>query len=775
MRNLIRVLATILLAAMPALAQPLPEGAIARVGSTRFREDSGVVYIAFSPDGKWIAHSDGNFVAVSDVSNGKSIFRTGSEPFSEFAFARDGKTLRIVDPEKIRDFSIDKGKLTRTQELERHRARESFCEMSPDGRFAIYPVTESIAALMDLESGKVMQTFAGAAEGEYWFSKNGNQLAIRIGGSIQVRDALSGKIAYFVQDLDRKTAIPLIGPDGRLWAIGDATASFSLVDGPTGKTVRRFCGTWRFSSTVTFSQDGKKFAVKDDAKQTIQLFDVESGKRIHELSCYAAGRFCFSPNGKTLAVARYLDGLVFFDLATGKRLPTSSDPPGHIFGIQFVDSGKKLLIDADDLSVRDWRTGEKVLHVSDAKQFGTQTVLLSPDTRFLAQTDGKTTVTIVNRLTGRVERNFPGHAIVGFTPDSQGLITRGSVLDFECWNVKNSKKLSLKVDGNNVRDLVALGQGDRWFQLYLNQEWWMELPRLATIRFWDLATGRVSKQCELLLPHCDCQAISTDGKILAVGKQESNRDPRFLEIWDVRSQKKRFVADTSIGASALSFAPDNAVLAIADRDWIRLLEVTSGHERRRFEQHAEHLAFSSDGRNLASASPIFIWDTWQATGKLEPAKTAWENLANSDAKAAFQTMCRMVAQPTDGVAILKSNLKPASKLDAQKVHDWVVDLSDKQFAVREKASSELANVADCYEFSLRQELEKATSAESRRRLQLLLDRQHPSGERLRQSRSVEVLERIGTPDALAVLRDLAAGAEGAAVTLDAQAALRRSR
>jgi hypothetical protein len=48
-----------------------------------------------------------------------------------------------------------------------------------------------------------------------------------------------------------------------------------------------------------------------------------------------------------------------------------------------------------------------------------------------------------------------------------------------------------------------------------------------------------------------------------------------------------------------------------------------------------------------------------------------------------------------------------------------------------------------------------------------------SGERLRMARAIEILERIGTPEAREVLQVLASGAPGALPTVHAQAALRR--
>ena len=64
----------------------------------------------------------------------------------------------------------------------------------------------------------------------------------------------------------------------------------------------------------------------------------------------------------------------------------------------------------------------------------------------------------------------------------------------------------------------------------------------------------------------------------------------------------------------------------------------------------------------------------------------------------------------------------------------------------------------------------------RRRLDRFLakhDRDEPTDEQLLQGRVLELLEQVGSPDARAVLRELAGGAPTARLTRDAAAALRR--
>jgi hypothetical protein len=70
------------------------------------------------------------------------------------------------------------------------------------------------------------------------------------------------------------------------------------------------------------------------------------------------------------------------------------------------------------------------------------------------------------------------------------------------------------------------------------------------------------------------------------------------------------------------------------------------------------------------------------------------------------------------------------------------------------------------------------SPEARRRIEQLLhqvteERLYPTADQLRAVRAVEVLERIGSPQARRVLAALAGGAPQAQLTVEAQTALER--
>ena len=89
--------------------------------------------------------------------------------------------------------------------------------------------------------------------------------------------------------------------------------------------------------------------------------------------------------------------------------------------------------------------------------------------------------------------------------------------------------------------------------------------------------------------------------------------------------------------------------------------------------------------------------------------------------------------------------------------------------------TELAEFGELAEPSLRQALAEGPPLNVRQRLEQLLNRLSnvPPTARLRESRAVEVLELIGTPEAHQVLEGLAGGTATASLTRQAKKAIHR--
>src|SRR5204863_9593567 len=112
------------------------------------------------------------------------------------------------------------------------------------------------------------------------------------------------------------------------------------------------------------------------------------------------------------------------------------------------------------------------------------------------------------------------------------------------------------------------------------------------------------------------------------------------------------------------------------------------------------------------------------------------------------------------IALFRKHLQPLPVADAKRLTAYLRDLDSDQFTVREKAKQELEKLGEAAEPALRRVLEAQPSAEVRRQVMQLLDRLG-GPDRLRRSRTLEVLEWIGTAEARKVLEALADGAPDA--------------
>src|SRR5262249_31634593 len=75
---------------------PLPPGAVARLGTVRFRVAAEVQTLAFAPDGKTLAVASYAGLSLFDTASGKRVAnfkRTWSHPEVLLAFSPDGKRL----------------------------------------------------------------------------------------------------------------------------------------------------------------------------------------------------------------------------------------------------------------------------------------------------------------------------------------------------------------------------------------------------------------------------------------------------------------------------------------------------------------------------------------------------------------------------------------------------------------------------------------------------------------------------------------------------------
>jgi hypothetical protein len=241
----------------------------------------------------------------------------------------------------------------------------------------------------------------------------------------------------------------------------------------------------------------------------------------------------------------------------------------------------------------------------------------------------------------------------------------------------------------------------------------------------------------------------------------------------------------------LAFSPDGRYLAAADLNGLRLWELATGevvwrqkaHQRMRGsygDSFASCLAFAPDGRTLATGhldSTILLWSAAPPGGASTAADLPrlWGELAGPDAARAYATSWRLTGAPDLALPFLRKHLRPVSPAPTETIRPLLADLESDDFRKRVAAAARLRELGDQARGALREALKAGPSPEKRRRLEGLLSALEGqlSGEALRDVRAVAVLERVGTPEARKLLKELAGGIAEARLTREVKVSLGR--
>jgi len=155
----------------------------------------------------------------------------------------------------------------------------------------------------------------------------------------------------------------------------------------------------------------------------------------------------------------------------------------------------------------------------------------------------------------------------------------------------------------------------------------------------------------------------------------------------------------------------------------------------------------------------------------------WDQLAAENQEERNIAIEMLAGMPEQSLPLLLKRLRDVKASEAEKkVAGLIDDLSDSIFKIRESATEELKKMGPEITPLLCIALDKGPSLEARRRLSQIIDalplKTTPTQERLQNA--VCAIELMATSDALAALKELAAGSSGGVIGLEAATALKRS-
>jgi WD40 repeat protein len=756
---------------------PLPDGALLRLGSTRFHPPSSVYELAVSPDGKVVV-SVGDQLMAWDAETGKELWRASPDE-SDFrirgtgygggriAFSSDSS--RFYTPgghNRVFDWNTMSGAheiltidLPRPK-LETRNIGATSVDVTADGQYLC--VGSDTCLAITNHQGELLCTIDNTRDGP---PKIDNDDRLTFGG-----DYSYGRFS----------------PDGKLLALvmSGRPERLSLREVPTGRELRRIEMGAKLVR-LAFSPDGTKI-VATERDNAVRLYDVGSGEPVWSQVIKLTNPYenytsdvAFSPDGKSIAAGATDHHIYVLDPATGEQRAQLVGHAWYPWALAFTSDSKLLYSSGWDGAIRRWDVAARKQLDLPAGRRASGVVAASPDGRTLAYVDDSGTIRLVDAISGDEHRSIElpetGYSHLIFSPDGQRLAGGGSCRDdvhVAVWNTESgalvyrwnwpkgrdphstAESLSFSPDGTRLaadvfRQSMAylwnLETGKQIAELPHKQVYGLsfspEGKTLATagwdsmVHFWDVETGKLLR--EFQIPE---EAKGGDLRMYAVryasegGLIATAHLDGTVRVWQAEQMQLRtqFSVPGRFVFGATEFSPDGLWLATGSMGGhVELWDPLTGTKvwnRGRHQGYVSTVSFGRDNQTVATGGSsddvCYLWDLQphgvEVTGTLEQ---LWHDLAGDDSAAAYQAMWALAKQADKSVAFLADKLRP------------VRSLVDPDHVAKEDSPDERQRIKE---------------------LKKLLAEKDPTVElEIAMRRAVSVLAQTGSTEARDVLRQLA--------------------
>jgi WD40 repeat protein/uncharacterized caspase-like protein len=562
----------------------------------------GMSGVEFSPDGKLVAISDHTGIKLWDIKTGHLVRELRTDVNFSFVdngalFGEGPKLPEIIswNPNDLstsvigntpRDMTFrtisfdrttgvacagDEDDLTRIWSLKTGmmiRSMKTRCDdvdLSSDGKLLLTadqdPDPRSVnetktITIWDVASGRQL-LLRKDAKG-YAYSRDLERLAVRNAsdGNIVILNARTGtEIRSFKNDKD--FTVIRVSWDGKVLAAANAhmIRVWEVDSGAVRSNLENSGGT--LAPILNLNRDGSLLGMLNgtvtigNGYLRFAIYDTRTGEKLKGFEAMAEGpsSLDFSADGRMLASGTSGKTIKLWNLTSGEVLRTLSHGDNQVNSVLFSDDGRTLVSGSNFVKL--WS-------------------LTSPR---------------VFRLTGFNDVI----SVVALTHDGHTLAAKGGDANtIELYDADQANKVATLNGHSNIVTTLAVSPDDRTLISGSSDD---------TIRFWDLAARTQTKQITAGVGGLYSVAVSSDGRMVAAGGTS-----KLAKLWNLNSSLPvRKIVTHSEAVYGVEFSPNHKTLATLGNGIIELWDVNSGHTTGSFTGHMTRMAFSPDGRILATA------------------------------------------------------------------------------------------------------------------------------------------------------------------------------
>jgi WD40 repeat protein len=340
-------------------------------------------------------------------------------------FSPDGQTIVTITNDVVANIWNSEGKwLFSVESYDRDKGYAIFSSInfSADGRKIVLNSSNDIVKVVNLLTQKTELTFKDYDVFTSSFSNDGKKiLTSSFTIKSKIWDASNGELLQRLEGHTKTADFAKYSPDGKKIITVFKDNSFRIWNVNTGQIVCSKMGSGNYYSSlqykaVEFSNDGKRVKISD--KNTIEIFDAESGKLLKS-----------------------------FDMKKINVLSISPDMTTYIISTQNLTVSLKNLISNSTI---------KMLKGKAIKAY--YFAAISSDSKHIVAASEDNFVGMWDMESGKLVQSFQGVKgkvkDVNFSPENTTIVSLAINNIIHLWNVSNGKLLkTFKAENDNIRDI----------------------------------------------------------------------------------------------------------------------------------------------------------------------------------------------------------------------------------------------------------------------------------------------------------------------------------